>query len=156
MHPSGRIDTQRAGMTLLELLVMITVMSVFIAVTAARMSSSTGSNMGAQADARHLAVDLRQMQRAAISTGNNHYLQFNSDGSGITGYTLYQRVSGVSQAMNSRPFSKGVTVTTTHTDLEYTFEGTALAAYQVNLSGPNHNWQVSVVPVTGTVRAIRL
>jgi hypothetical protein len=47
-------------------------------------------------------------------------------------------------------------VTSSHPELEFTFEGAALAAYQVTIAGASHTWRASVVPITGAVRVIQL
>lgn len=147
-------STARRGLTLLELTMVLMLIGVFTAVAMARLSKTPITNFASRGDARRLALDLHQIQRRAISTGDNHYLEFVSSGGQVTGYRLYRRLSGggVQEIDSSRGFPHGETVTTTHNQLEYTFSGAALAAYEVTFAGPNRSWRASVVPVTGAVR----
>jgi type II secretory pathway pseudopilin PulG len=152
----GRIDGRRGGVSLLELLLVVTMMGIFAAVAFARLGPAAGSNFSARAEARRLALDLMHAQRRAISTGQNHFLQMTSSGGGITGYTVRQRVGAGSQTIETRQFAAPLSVTSSHTDLEFTFDGSSLAAYQVTLNGPDHTWQATVVPITGAVRVTQL
>jgi prepilin-type N-terminal cleavage/methylation domain-containing protein len=141
-------------MNLLELLVVLTLIGIFAAVAAARLGPSPLQNFGAGADARRLALDLVQARRRAIATGDNHYLEFASIGGNVVGYTLYRRLSGGGvQAVDAyRTFAQQETVTASHVQAEFDFEGAALAAYQITFTGPGRTWQVSVVPATGAAR----
>ena len=146
----------RAAVTLLELLLTLTLIGIFTATASMRLSPETQSNVGARSQARRLSLDLIQAQRRAISTGQNHFVQMTSGASGITGYTVRRRTASGSEVVETRDFSNGITVTASHAELEFTFEGAALATYQVTLAGPDHTWQASVVPITGAVRVIQL
>lgn len=148
----------RYGLTLLELTIVLVLIGTFTAVAMARLGKSPITNFASRGDARRLALDLHQIQRRAISTGDNHYLEFVSSGSQVTGYRIYRRLSGggAQEVESFRDFPHGETVTTTHNQLEYTFSGAALAAYEVTFTGPNQSRRVSVVPATGAVRIVQL
>ena len=146
----------RTAVTLLELLLTLTLIGIFTATASMRLSPATQSNVGARSEARRLSLDLIQAQRRAISTGQNHFVQMTSGGSGVTGYTVRRRTAGGSEVVETRDFSSGITVTASHPELEFTFEGAALAAYQVTLAGSDHTWRATVVPITGAVRVIQL
>ena len=104
-----------------------------------------------------MALDFLQAQRRAISTGDDHYLKFISAGGEIDGYQLYQDlVSGDVTIDSYRTFPDQLTVTVSHTQMDFTFEGKANAAYQVTLTGPNRTWRVDVVPMTGAARVSEL
>ena len=141
-----------AGLTLLELIAVLTILGVFAAVAMSRWSPSTLSSFQSRADARRLALDLLQAQRRTVSTGDNHYLRMIGGGS-ISGYEIYRKTPGGDVLVEPlRPFPTGVTVTSSHSQLEFDFEGAALAAYQVTLTAANYTWRVSVVPSTGSVK----
>lgn len=144
----------RNGLSLLELVAVLTLIGVFAAIGAARFGPSAGRNFSSGGDARRLALDLLQCQRRAISNGANHYVEFTSSSGSIVGYTLYRRTSpSTGTAVDAyRDFPQGETVTTSHTQLEYQFDGSALAAYVVTFTGPNRSTQVSVVPASGGIR----
>jgi hypothetical protein len=129
-------------------------LGVFVAVAAARLGPEPLKNFATRGDARRLALDLLQAQRRAISTGNNHYVEFTSSGGNIVGYTVYRRLTagGVQAVDGPRDFPRGETITASHSQLEFDFEGAGLAAYQVTFAGANQTWRVTVVPATGAVR----
>jgi Tfp pilus assembly protein FimT len=143
-----------AGATLLELLAVLLLLAVFTAVAMTRFGTNPLKNFASQSDARRLASDLTQTRRRAISTGDNHYVEFTSSGGAATGYTIYRRLDGGGAAAvdEARTFVQQETVSVTHTQMEFNFEGAALAAYAATFTGPNRSAQISVVPVTGAVR----
>ncbi len=152
------MGSRRAGFSLLELLAVVTLLGVFVAVAAARLGPAPLENFASQADARRLALDLLQAQRRAIATGENHYVEFAQSGGQIVGYTVFRRLAGggVAAVDSYRDFPRGETVAASHAQLEFNFEGAALAAYQVTFTGPNQAWRVAVVAATGAVRVARL
>lgn len=156
--PSSPGPAVRRGLTLLELTIVLVLIGIFTAVAMARLGKTSIANFASRGDARRLALDLHQVQRRAISTGDNHYLEFVSSGGQVTGYRIYRRLAGggTQEVEGLRDFLHGETVATTHNQLEYTFSGAALAAYEVTFTGPNQTRRVSVVPATGAVRVVQL
>ncbi len=151
-HARPHRELQR-GLTLLELIAVVSLLGIMAAAGISRYGGLTLGNLGAQGDARRIALDMLQARRRAISTGDNHFLQFTPGVGPATGYTLYRRTSGGAIVVEAvRQVPDHVTITSTSSICEFTFEGTSLAAYQVTVAGPNRSWQVSVVPVTGTIR----
>ena len=148
---------RRRGVSLLELLVVVSIMGVVAIVAVARFGPTVFGDFGSQSDARRLSLDVLQAQRRAISTGDNHFLRFASVAGQITGYTLYRRTdSGPVQLDNFRAFSAQVQVTASDTEMEFNFEGQALAAYRVRLAGAHRSWEVTIVPASGTARVVEL
>jgi Tfp pilus assembly protein FimT len=152
------VPVRRPGATLLELAAVLGLIAIFVALAAARLGPLTMGNHRAAADARRLALDLLQAQRRAIATGDNHYVEFDMSGPNALAYTLYQRNSGggATAVDAERTFPASLIVTPSHSAAEFNFEGSALAAYQVTLSGADRNWRVTVVPLTGTVQVEEL
>ena len=139
----------------MELLAVVIILGVFAAVAASRLGPGTVVNVGARTHAQRLAVDLLQAKRRSIATGENHYLAFTTGGGGsVTGYTLYRRSVSQGNVAVDEPyqFPSDVVVWVSHNEAEFTFEGSALASYQVSLAGPEQTWQVDVVPTTGLAR----
>ena len=153
--PAGR---WAHGVTLTELIAVVIILGITTMIALGRLDPRSLANLGSEIDARRLALDLLSIQRRAISTGDNHYLEFDSDGlGGLLGYTLYwDSVAGPVEVEAHRTFTSGLTVTGTDLRAEFTFEGIALGAYQYTLAGPNRTRQVTVVPVTGAVRVVEL
>jgi hypothetical protein len=135
------------------MIAVVLLLGVVAAVLVARSGQDTVRNLAAQGAARLLELDLMQAQRRAISTGDNHYLQFTSSGPTVTGYQLYRRAAGGDVTVDDqRQVAAGVTVAISHSTMEYAFSGAALAAYQIDIDGPAQSWIVSVTPATGHVR----
>jgi prepilin-type N-terminal cleavage/methylation domain-containing protein len=148
----------RRGVTLVELLVVVTLMGIFASVAAARFGPTLLGDFGSQSDARRLSLDLWQTQRLAILTGDNHYLQFTLSNGIAVGYQLFRRrADGTTAPADAyRLFTTQVSTTASHAQLEFTFEGQALAAYAVTLSGAHRSWQVTIAPITGSVRVVEI
>lgn len=153
--------TRRRGVTLLELLVVVTLLGIFASVVMARVGKSLLANRGAQADVRRLALDLLQMQRRTITTGRFHGIVFTTGAGGISGYRVVENLVAVpggydtdgstTDVDNPRTFTEDVDVSVSHTEMGFNFEGQAGAAYQVSLQGPDRGWQITVIPITGAV-----
>lgn len=149
------LTAQRRGTTLLELIAVVAILAILVTVAVARIGPNALQNFGARADARRVMADLHQARRRSIATGENHYLAFVSAGGRVTGYTLYRRSASEGDIAVDSPheFPDGVVVSTSHPMAEFSFEGGALASYQITLVGPDQTWQVDVVPVTGMAEA---
>ncbi len=155
LRPPRTATAARAGFSLLEVAVVVTVLGILAAVGMSRLGQTTYGNLGAQGDARRIALDLLQAQRRAISTGDNHYLQFTPGGGPVTSYALVRRAAGGDVTLDTvSEIPRGVTITPSHAVAEFNFEGAALAAYQIEIAGPDRNWTVSAVPATGAVRVL--
>ena len=147
-----RSKSMRRAVTLLELIAVVAIMAIFVAVAASRIGPETIRDFSARADARRLAADILQARRRSIATGENHYLAFATSGGRTSGYTLYRRSSsrGNVAVDEAYEFPPDVMVKTSSSSVEFTFEGTAMAASQIVLTGPGQTWRVDVVPATGT------
>jgi type II secretory pathway pseudopilin PulG len=151
-----RLLTRRA-MTMLEMVIVVVFIGIFAALALPRLGPTLLSNFGSEADARRLALDLLQAQRYAITTGDNHFIQFVMSGSNATGYTVMRRTGGTTTAVDApHTFASQVTVTPSAANAEFQFDGSALASYQIDLVGPNQTWRVTVVQITGAIKAVKL
>jgi prepilin-type N-terminal cleavage/methylation domain-containing protein len=131
-----KTNRQRRGVSLLELLAVVSLMGILFVAGTVRLGPSAADNMSALAAARLLASDLRHAQRRAIATGDDHYLAFQTQGPVITGYQSYRDSGGSPVAVDEiREFPSGLTVTSAHNQLVFNFEGAANAAYSVSLAG---------------------
>lgn len=149
--------SQRRGFTLAELIAVVAILGIVAAIAIGRMGPAVFSDVAVHTDARRLAIDLLAAQRRSIATGDNHYLGFTLAGGRFAGYSVTRvTASGDVVVDSSRQFSGGLTVTGTHARAEFTFDGSALANYQYTLTAPDRNWQVEVIPATGTVRVREL
>ena len=147
----------RGGFSLMELLAVSALIAIVAAAGIARYGGGTLGSLGARTDARRIALDLLQAQRRTIATGDNHLIRFTPAAASPTSYTILQRSGGGTVTVEAtREIASGVTVTASHVDCEYTFDGTALAAYSITVVGGGRTWQISVVPATGNARVVEL
>lgn len=148
---------RRRGMSLWELVAAITLMAVVAAIVVGRNGRTLVGNYSSQADARRVGLALLQAKRRTISTGVTHAVQLNSSGGSIDSFSVVSIVGGVPTVVDGpTSFSTNVTVTASHTQMTYDFEGKASAAYWLQFAGPNITWRIDVVPLTGTVGTTKL
>ena len=149
---NARKRPHRRGVTLLELVMVITIMGILAAIGTARFGRSAYANFGSQGEARTLSLALLRAHRSAIKTGDDHFVQFNSVNP-ATQYNLMRRAGDGTTSLVEGPHTLNVDVrvVSSATDLNFNFEGEAAAAYQVDFTGNGRKWRVSVVPITGAV-----
>ncbi len=142
----------RRAVTLLELIAVVTILGIFAVVALSSIGTATLGNLGARADARRVAVDLLQTRRRSIVEGENHYLAFTPSAAAATGYTVYRRTgSGDVAVAEAHEFPRHVVVSSTDSEIEFTFEGGCLTESDIDLSGQDHTWNVHVSLATGSV-----
>ncbi|MEO8493726.1 MAG: prepilin-type N-terminal cleavage/methylation domain-containing protein [Planctomycetota bacterium] len=149
---------RRPGVTLLELVMVITVMGVLAVVGTTRFGQSASANFGSQGEARTLSLSMLRARRVAITTGDNHFIQFNAASpTAANQYSVMRRTAG-GPVLVEGPYTlnKDVTVVASAAQMDFTFEGEAAAAYQVDLTGNGQNWQLNVVPITGAVAVAKV
>jgi len=145
--------TRHFGFSLLELVAVVTLMGILSVVAVARLGPTVVGDVGARSDGRRLALDVIQLRRRAIATGDNHFLTFTTQSSTIVGYQLFRATSrGDVEIDTPRQFPPQLSVVPSSRRWEFNFEGQALAAYHADLTGPNRTRQIDVIPLTGTVQ----
>lgn len=159
VKPSDRIQTNmarrtkvRRAMSLLELTAVVAIVGFITTAAITTFGHSSLRTSGAEGFARNISLGLVHARRATISTGDNHFLQFNYSGSNVTSYALYRRTSGGDVQVDLlRQVPNGVTVACASPQLEFDFDGSALAGYIISVSGEQRSWEVSLVMLTGAV-----
>ena len=148
-------NSQRRGVSLLELLAAVALIGLIASITVARYHRSVLGNFGAHAEARKLSLALLHAQRASVLTGDNHYVEFNS--TSPTSYNMMRRTSGSPTLVyGPTELSADTTIATSTTVMEFNFEGQALGAYWATMAGDDRTWRFDVIPITGTVRVQEL
>jgi hypothetical protein len=72
-------------------------------------------------------------------------------------FSVVSIVSGVPTVVDGpTSFSNDVTVTTSHTQMTFDFEGKTSATCWVQLTGPSVTWRIDVTPITGSVSTTKL
>lgn len=149
------VTTQRRGVTLLELLAVVTIIGIIAAVAATRVGRSIFAEFGAGAVAQELSLDLLTCQRSAIATGDDHFLRFTVSGGKAVSYRMMRAtLSGDVPVDAVKTIADDVTVTITAptNDMNFRFEGQADWAYQLDVTGIGRSYRVSVVPVNGAIQ----
>jgi type II secretory pathway pseudopilin PulG len=142
----------RRAMSFLELAIVVAIVGMLTATAITAFGSSTLSNGGAEGFVRKLCLAMVHARRATICTGDNHYLQLTPSAANATSFALFRRTgSGDVQVDISRPVPQDVTLSSSHSALEFDFDGAALAGYSIDIAGDQRSWNLSVVTLTGTV-----
>ncbi|RIK87731.1 MAG: hypothetical protein DCC67_01425 [Planctomycetota bacterium] len=151
-HLKARRARRVRAFSLLELVATLAIIALLAATGIATFGTTSVQNLAAEGFSRKLALDLLQARRRTIATGANHYLQLTVVASKTTAYTMYRRAGGGDVVVDkTQSVPDGVTVTASHTTLEFDFEGAALAAYSIAVAGPQRSWTVTTTPITGAV-----
>ncbi len=147
----ARKRNRRPGVTLLELVMVVTVRGILAAVGATRFGNSVNANFGSNGEARTISLAMLRARRIAITTGDNHFIQFDA-ANPATQYSLMRRTGG-GPVLVEGPFvfNDGVTVVASTTEMDFNFEGEAAGAYQIDFIGKGRDWRLNVVPITGAV-----
>lgn len=149
----GQSHRRRQAITLLELLVVVTLVGIFASAVAIRFGRTLFAEFGSQGEARQLSLALLACQRAAISTGDDHYVEFLSSGGKITSFRIMRDIGGVATLVDGpKSLSNDVTVTVSNSTMRYNFEGSALSNYWIDIVGQARTWRVDVIPINGTIR----
>jgi prepilin-type N-terminal cleavage/methylation domain-containing protein len=147
-----RVARSRRGVTLLELLIVMTLIGIFASTVAMRFGRSLFAEFGSQGVARELSLALLACQRTSITSGDDHYVEFLSSGGKITRYQIVRDVSGTPTIVDGpKNISSDVTVAASHTTMRYSFEGSASAAYWITITGLNRVWRIDVIPISGAI-----
>lgn len=148
---------ERRGVTLFELLAVVTILGIVASIAMARFGRSIMADFGSHAEARQLSLAFLHAQRASITTGDNHYVAF--DATSATSYSLF-RVTGTGDVLvdGPHPLESDSTITVSATRMEFTFEGQTegLIDYTVTLQGENRTWQMTIIPISGAVQVAEI
>jgi type II secretory pathway pseudopilin PulG len=137
-------------MTLLELAVVTVIIGLLGVMAATRYGSAAVADADGQGFARCVALDCLQARRRAIATAQNHLLRFTIVSGKATSYAIYRR-NGANTTLVDQVHTvpADVTVTTSATDVEFTYVGEGLASYTITVQAPDRTWTVTVPQVTG-------
>lgn len=159
LHNARRASTRRA-FSLLELLMVLTVMGVVTAAALLRFGGATLAATDAEGFVRRLAQDLRQARRLAIATGADHYVLLNRSSGVVTGYAVWRdSVSGDTQADETVAVPVGASVSGPSDVWNFDFEGalTGLTTGSaLRVDGARFYWTLTLHSLTGSVEIDRL
>ena len=150
---------RRRGVTLLELLVVVTLMGTLSTVVVTRYGRDIFGDMGARSDAHRLWLDLQRAKSLAIRNGTSCSIVFDKASNGkLAGYKLLEESTTSLQkaVVEVTAFTSELKVSTSTPSVEFTFEGHATTASTITLQGPNRSWVLNVVPLSGAVNISEL
>ncbi len=138
-------------MTLLELVGVVFIVGMLGVMAATRYGTNAIGDVGAEGFAQRVAFDCMMARRAAIATGDNHFLRFTLSGGNATQYAVYRNQGGVDTRIDDfHAVPTDVTVTTGGvTDAIFTYTGEANASYTITCAAPDRSYVVTVYQVTG-------
>lgn len=140
----------RAGLSLIELLAVITLLGVFASAALMRFGRDTFADTGARSEARVLSLSLLHAQRAAIRSGNPHAVVFHGSTLAASGWSIVEKPSSGGSIVieGPHPTPDGLTISTSSPDIWFDFEGVGVQPFTATLRGKNRAFQVDVEPLT--------
>lgn len=143
-------NATRRGLSLLELLVVVTLMGVFAAAVGSRFSRSIFGDSGARSGARMLSLCILTAQRNAVRTGDVHGIEFAGSPTKISGWTTFRRYPDGSHVTIDQTVAlpDECTLTVSDTSVVFDFEGNGTSRFTAKFVGPNRAWSLSVEPLT--------
>lgn len=150
MQQQRRFRIPHNGVSLLELIAVVTLMGVLGTAILTRLSRDILGDSGARSEARKLSLGMLEAQRAAIRTGNSHGVAFNGTTANATSWSIIQVDSLGTETLvegpNSLPTDLAVSVSQAR--IMFDFEGNGSTAFDARLAGPHRVWQLRVAPLT--------
>lgn len=136
------------------------VIGLLAAAALMRIGSNTLNTTESEGFVRRLALDMRQARRAAIATGDDHYVRLNRDAGGkVIGYDLLRDTSGADTLVQPTTVTPNDTAVITATnDWAFDFSGALTAvggASSLQIDGTNFEWNLDVIHATGIVRTTK-
>lgn len=151
----ARRGPPRRAFSLAEMLAVVFLIGLIATAAALRMGFTATESADAEGFVRRLALDFSQCRRRAISTGDDHYLQFARTAGVVTGYAIFRDESaGDTQADESITVPSGSVVTTAADTWAFDFGGaltTAGTASAIQVDGEHFSWSLTVYHATGAV-----
>ncbi|MEL6108653.1 MAG: prepilin-type N-terminal cleavage/methylation domain-containing protein [Planctomycetota bacterium] len=153
-----RNDRNRRGLSLLELLVVVTLIGVLSSVVLIRYGRDIFGDAGAKSETQILSQGIRHAQRAAIRTGDRHGLIVQGTASDATGWSIVRELSDGSRTLIDGPhlLTEEVTVSASTNEMWFDFEGSGSSFFSARLSGPNRVFEVKVEPFSRMIKSIEV
>ncbi|QDU89912.1 hypothetical protein Pla175_33090 [Pirellulimonas nuda] len=156
---NARPEVPRRAFTLLELLVVLTIVGVLSGMAAVRFGDGLLGQTSAEGYVRRLALDLRQTRRTAIATGDVCRLALSSTGGAIVSYRILRQASGGDVAVDEAVATPdGVVVASDYAAWSFDFDGALTAASpsgSLRVDGPNSYWVITLFGAGGSVETAR-
>lgn len=144
------VRRRRCGLSLLELLAVVTLMGVISAAAAVRFGRDIFGDTGVRSGARTLSLAMLEAQRGAIRTGQTHGLQLYGPLNNASSWSVVRVEDDSSRTVVDGPHAipKDYRVQVDASEVLFDFEGNGNTAFQADLFGPHRSWRISVFPLT--------
>ncbi|MEZ6087597.1 MAG: prepilin-type N-terminal cleavage/methylation domain-containing protein [Pirellulaceae bacterium] len=145
---------RRCGLSLLELLVVVSLLGIFSATALMRFGRDIFGDTGARSAARVLSLSMLHAQRAAIRTGNLHAVRLVSSDGKVSGWTVVEELPDTTQRIVDGPFTvaENITVKADGNEMWFDFEGNGNTSFSASIVGPNRAYSLTVEPLTQMIR----
>ncbi|WP_149496895.1 type II secretion system protein [Roseiconus lacunae] len=150
-----RLTVSHRAMSLIELIVVLSLLGVFATAAMARFGRNTLGDTGARSEATVFANTLSYAQAAAIRTGRRHGVVLTGDDDRQL-LTVRESFGGGQQTLDEHVISTDVAVKASHDRIWFNFEGHGTSPISVTFSGKHRRFQVTAVPLSQSVRVSEL
>lgn len=144
----------------MELTCTVAVIGLLAAAAMMSFGHDTVNTTDTDGFVRRVVLDLRQARRAAIATGDDHYVRFNRTSGSVVGYDLMRVTSGGDvQVQPATALPTDSTVTTGSDTWRFDFSGaltTSGASSTIQVDGATYAWTATVYHATGAVRTAKV
>jgi len=147
------------GFSLLELLVVLSIIGLLASAGFGRLGVDTLANIRAEGDAQRMAMDLRYARGLAMRSGSDaHAVRLTLTGSDFTASQVVRIANSGAGAVTSldanRAVNGKVMTSPAHEAMTFRFDGSANHAYHLRFTGPRRRWDVTVARATGRVAVV--
>ncbi|MCK5450820.1 MAG: prepilin-type N-terminal cleavage/methylation domain-containing protein [Candidatus Omnitrophica bacterium] len=145
------VERGNKGFTMIEILLVLVVVGILAAVVIPRVGKGGElyNNFLAYTTAHKVAADLRLTRRLAITTGNDHRLEFDVV-AGEKVYSLSENDGGWSTISEVKTIASDVTVSG-DSSVTFSLTGAASSAASIGFTAGTASYTDSVVAYTGKV-----
>ena len=145
---------RRPGLSLIELLVVVTLLGIFAGAAMTRSGRDVFADTGSRAESRLMSIAMLHAQRAAIRTGDPHGIVFQGPASSVVSWSIFQKRDDNSKVIVEGPHMiyENVDVSVSAAEMWFDFEGNGSQSFLVHLRGPNRAYQIQVEPLTRMIK----
>lgn len=144
-------------MSLVELIVVVSLLGIFAGAAMMRLGRSTFGDTGAKFEASVLTNAISLAQASAVRTGQTHGVVLSrSQAIGNVWSTVRRESGDIRHTIDEHLVHTDVEVVTQQSEVWFDFEGHGTAPFTVVFRGPNRQYKVDVVPFSQSVRVNEL
>lgn len=146
----------RRAFSLLEIVLVLAVLGLVSAMAVTRFGHAALAVTDGEGLARQLTLDLRQARRRTITTGVDHYIQFNRSAGEVVSFVLCR--SGGDTEDDARLVPSGLAIATASDTWTFDFDGALQGAggsSVATITSDTFQWVVTCYHPTGLVESTK-